>query len=151
MPPSDLHIGSFDRDIDEIEFLPRKTIDALTKWCDVRGSSESESTKPADKGVLRVRVGDDWFWAERKEPSGLDSEFVHSVVLPELFGIYEADDPRLSYRPSGAGIDSTPATIRLAPAELEDVFEVADANLVMPPKSTYFFPKARSGVLIISC
>tara|TARA_Y100001970_G_scaffold272911_1_gene370216 strand:- start:23792 stop:24901 length:1110 start_codon:yes stop_codon:yes gene_type:complete len=151
VPPSELCIGSFDRDIDEIEFLPRKTIDGLSKWCDVRGSSESESTKPADKGVLRLRFGDDWFWAERKEPSGLDSEFVHSIVLPELFGIHEADDPRLSYHPSGAGTISTPATIRLAPAELEDVFDIADADLVMPPKSTYFFPKARSGVLIISC
>ncbi|MEC9058115.1 MAG: hypothetical protein VX410_01100, partial [Actinomycetota bacterium] len=91
------------------------------------------------------------FWAERKEPAGLDSEFVHATVLPELFGIQEADDPRLTYRPSGAGISRSPVTIRLAPAELEDVFNVADAELVMPPKSTYFFPKARSGVLIISC
>ena len=151
VPPSELCIGSFDRDIDEIEFLPRKTIDALTKWCEVRGSSESESTKPVDKGVLRLRFGDEWFWAERKEPAGLDSEFVHATVLPELFGIQEADDPRLTYRPSGAGISRGPVTIRLAPAELEDVFNVADAELVMPPKSTYFFPKARSGVLIISC
>ena len=41
--------------------------------------------------------------------------------------------------------------VEVAAGNLEDVFEVADANLVMPPKSTYFFPKARSGVLIISC
>ena len=151
VPPSELCIGSFDRDIDELEFLPRKTVDELANWCDVRGSSESESTKPVDKGVLRFRFGDDWYWAERKEPTGLDSEFVHTTLLPELFGINDADDPRLTYRPSGAGVATSPATIRLAPAELEDVFNVADEGLVMPPKSTYFFPKARSGVLIIAC
>ncbi len=151
VPPAELCVGSFDRDIDELEFLPRKTVDELANWCDVRGSSESESTKPVDKGILRLRFGDDWFWAERKEPTGLDSEFVHTTLLPDLFGINDADDPRLSYRPSGAGVASSPATIRLAPAELEDVFNVADEGLVMPPKSTYFFPKARSGVLIIAC
>ena len=151
VPPSELCIGSFDRDIDQLEFLPRKTLDELSNWCDVRASSESESTKPVDKGVLRLRFGDDWYWAERKDVTGLDSEFVHSALLPELFGINNADDPRLSYRPSGAGVSNSPATIRLAPAELGDVFEVADRGLVMPPKSTYFFPKARSGVLIIAC
>ncbi len=151
VPPSELCIGSFDRDIDELEFLPRKTIDELSNWCDVRTSSESESTKPVDKGVLRFRFGDEWYWAERKEITGLDSEFVHSVLLPELFGIHDADDPRVSYRPFSAGVSNSPATIRLAPAELGDVFDVADRSLVMPPKSTYFFPKARSGVLIISC
>lgn len=151
VPPSELRIGSFDRDIDELEFLPRKTIDELSNWCDVRNSSESESTKPVDKGVLRFRFGDEWYWAERKEVTGLDSEFVHSALLPELFDINDADDPRLSYRPSSAGTSNSPATIRLAPAELEDVFDVADRGLVMPPKSTYFFPKARSGVLIIAC
>ena len=151
VPPSELRIGSFDRDIDELEFLPRKTVDGLANWCDVRGSSESESTKPVDKGVLRIRFGDDWYWAERKEPTGLDSEFVHTTLLPDLFGIDDADDPRLVYRPSGADAATSPATIRLAPAELEDVFIVADEGRVMPPKTTYFFPKARSGVLIIAC
>lgn len=151
VPPSELCIGSFDRDIDELEVLPRKTIDELSNWCDIRASSESESTKPVDRGILRLRFGEDWYWAERKEIIGLDSEFVHNALLPELFGIHDADDPRLSYRPSSAALSNSPATIRLAPAELEDVFEVADKGLVMPPKSTYFFPKARSGVLIISC
>ena len=100
---------------------------------------------------MRIRFGDDWYWAERKEPTGLDSEFVHTTLLPDLFGIDDADDPRLVYRPSGAGAATSPATIRLAPAELEDVFIVADEGRVMPPKTTYFFPKARSGVLIIAC
>lgn len=151
VPPSELRMSSFDRDVDELEFLPRKTIDRLSEWCDVRESSESEATQPAAKGVIKLRFGNDWFWAKRRNIEGLDSEFVHTTLLPELFGIYDADDPRLSYRPVGSKRPDSSATVRLAPADLEDVFSTADAGRTMPPKTTYFFPKARSGVLIIEC
>ena len=36
----------------------------------------------------------------------------------------------------------------LYPTELQDVMTVADAGEVMPPKSTWFEPKLRSGVVV---
>jgi uncharacterized protein (DUF1015 family) len=36
----------------------------------------------------------------------------------------------------------------LHPTRLEDVWAVADADLVLPPKSTWFEPKLRSGIVV---
>jgi uncharacterized protein (DUF1015 family) len=36
----------------------------------------------------------------------------------------------------------------LFPVSVEELLAVADANLIMPPKSTWFAPKLRSGLLI---
>ncbi|MBQ4233146.1 MAG: DUF1015 family protein, partial [Lachnospiraceae bacterium] len=34
------------------------------------------------------------------------------------------------------------------PTSIHELFNVADANLLMPPKSTWFEPKLRSGIFI---
>ncbi len=36
----------------------------------------------------------------------------------------------------------------LYPTSISELFEVADAGLLMPPKSTWFEPKLRSGIFI---
>ena len=38
--------------------------------------------------------------------------------------------------------------VLMRPVEMDDLFDVADAGQIMPPKSTYFMPKARSGVVL---
>ena len=151
VPPSELHLGSFDRDVDELAILPRRVVGLLSKWCDVREVASRALAQPTEKGVLGFGLGDKWFTAQRRDMSGLDAEFLHATLLPELFGIHSADDQRLSYRPAGAGRRTGPVTVCLPPAELEDVFHTADLGRVMPPKSTYFLPKARSGVFVVSC
>jgi uncharacterized protein (DUF1015 family) len=40
------------------------------------------------------------------------------------------------------------AAVLLNPTKVEDVFAVADAGDVMPPKSTYFVPKVPSGLAV---
>ena len=151
VPPSELHLGSFDRDIDELVILPRRIVDRLSKWCDVREVASFELAEPTEKGVLGLGLGDKWFTARRRDRSGLDAEFLHATLLPELFDIHSSDDQRLSYRPAGTGRRTGPVTVCLPPVELEDVFRCADLGRVMPPKSTYFLPKARSGVFVVSC
>ena len=36
----------------------------------------------------------------------------------------------------------------LYPATMKELFDVADAGMLMPPKSTWFEPKLRSGIFI---
>jgi uncharacterized protein (DUF1015 family) len=40
------------------------------------------------------------------------------------------------------------SAVLLNPAKVEQVFAVADAGDVMPPKSTYFVPKVPSGLVL---
>lgn len=47
------------------------------------------------------------------------------------------------------GVDCV-AAIAMYPCTMEEVMDVADADMIMPPKSTWFEPKPRSG-LIMRC
>ena len=48
----------------------------------------------------------------------------------------------------GEGSSSSAAAFIMHPTSIEQLMAVADANLVMPPKSTWFEPKLRSGLLV---
>jgi uncharacterized protein (DUF1015 family) len=91
---------------------------------------------------------------------GLDVSILQDHVLGPILGI---DDPRRSERISFVGgIRGVPALTKavddaapgadavafhLYPTSLDELFAVADAGEVMPPKSTWFEPKLRDGLL----
>jgi uncharacterized protein (DUF1015 family) len=74
---------------------------------------------------------------------GLDAEIVESA---HPHGVTYTPDPRAAL----AAVDSGAAegAFLLRPTRLEDVWEVARRGDVMPQKSTYFFPKLTSGLLL---
>ena len=149
VPPEDLRIDSFDRIVDELSLMPRKVIEILSPWCDV-ADEPGPAVAPAPGSIL-LQLDGHRLLAHRHEPDGFDTKFVHDVILPEVFGITQVSDPRLTYRPSLAGHGNEPVVITTAPVDLEQVLDVADAGAHMPPKTTYFVPKARSGLVLVPC
>ncbi len=89
----------------------------------------------------------------------LDVAVLQDRVLDPLLGI---KDPRRSTRISFVGgirghkalvdaVDQGKAVaFHMYPTGLDQLFDVADAGQVMPPKSTWFEPKLREGVAIRS-
>jgi uncharacterized protein (DUF1015 family) len=89
----------------------------------------------------------------------LDVSVLQDHVLGPILGI---DDPRRSQRISFVGGIRGPQALveqvdaqggiafSMYPTSLEELFAVADAGQVMPPKSTWFEPKLREGVAIRS-
>jgi uncharacterized protein (DUF1015 family) len=55
-------------------------------------------------------------------------------------------DPRAAFAAVHSG--GAAAAVLLNPTRVEEVFAVADAGEVMPPKSTYFIPKVPSGLVL---
>src|SRR5438094_725282 len=55
-------------------------------------------------------------------------------------------DPRAAFDAVRAG--KAAAAVLLNPTKVDEVFAVADAGEVMPPKSTYFAPKVPSGIVL---
>src|SRR5205807_3664529 len=55
-------------------------------------------------------------------------------------------DPRAAFDAVRAG--KAAAAVLLNPTKVDEVFAVADAGEVMPPKSTYFVPKVSSGLVL---
>jgi uncharacterized protein (DUF1015 family) len=130
--------------------------------------SDAVDASPARRGDFRVCVkgGDGPRWhAFRIEPrpgasviAALDVSLLQDEVLSGLLGI---DDPRTSPRVDFVGgIRGTAelekrvrdgraaAGFSLFPTSLAELMAVADAGEIMPPKSTWFEPKLRSGLFL---
>ncbi|WP_420399966.1 DUF1015 domain-containing protein [Flagellimonas sp.] len=90
--------------------------------------------------------------------SELDTQILYKTILEPILGIHDLrNDKRISY---GYGkhnviqmkdaIDSGNFAVgfSLVPTSIDEIKAIADAGLVMPPKSTYIEPKLRSGLAI---
>ncbi len=89
--------------------------------------------------------------------AGLDVVRLEERLLRPLLGITTASPQgRISYRVADAShggldgwrTDSDEALWLMRPVPMEAVLDAADAGRAMPPKSTFFQPKARSGVFL---
>jgi uncharacterized protein (DUF1015 family) len=88
----------------------------------------------------------------------LDVSILQDRVLGPLLGIGDPrTDPRITFVGGIRGVDELErrvdsgehaAAFALFPTSLGDVMKVADAGAVMPPKSTWFEPKLRSGMVV---
>lgn len=121
---------------------------------------------PAEPLTVSMYLGGLWYGlrlhaARRPDPNDpvarLDVSVVQDRILAPLLGI---SDPRTSTRISFVGgirglgalqkaVDAKGGVaFALHPTSLKDLMDIADAGEVMPPKSTWFEPKLRSGLVI---
>lgn len=124
----------------------------------------SEPYKPEARGEYSMYLAGEWHKLRLPEGSrpadpveGLDVALLHSMVLKPLLAIDDPrSNPRISYVGGIRGLqelaeraDKTGGVaFALYPCSLEELFAVADADRLMPPKSTWFEPKPRSGLAI---
>lgn len=90
--------------------------------------------------------------------STLCPEILYKTILEPVLGISDPQyDKRMAYESSQhplthikERVDSGEFAVgfSLAPLTIKEIKAVADADLVMPPKSTYIEPKLRSGLLV---
>ncbi|ANH61625.1 DUF1015 domain-containing protein [Dokdonia donghaensis] len=88
----------------------------------------------------------------------LDTQILYETVLKPILGITDLrNDKRIEYIDGRRDIASLTdrvdskefvVSFGMLPITIEDLKEIADAGLKMPPKSTYIEPKLRSGVTI---
>jgi uncharacterized protein (DUF1015 family) len=87
----------------------------------------------------------------------LDVSILQENLLAPVLGIGDPrTDPRIDFVGGARGLDELERRCRsgwavafaMFPTALEDLFGVADAGQVMPPKSTWFEPKLRSGLFV---
>lgn len=123
-----------------------------------------EAYKPEAKGTFGMYLDHSWYKMsikpeyQKKDPvEGLDV----SILQNELLGpILKIGDPRTDKRIDFiGGIRGLPELERrvntdmkvafaMYPTSIIELFDVSDANKLMPPKSTWFEPKLRSGIFI---
>ena len=88
---------------------------------------------------------------------GLDVSLLQDLLLEPVLSIQDPKtDPRIDFVGGIRGMDELErrvqtdckAAFSMYPTSISELFAVADAGLLMPPKSTWFEPKLRSGLLI---
>lgn len=134
----------------------------------IKNSFETEEitgtpARPSRKGEFGMYLDSRWYLlrAEKKLLSkdpvdGLDVSLLQNHILEPLLGIRDPKtDPRITFlsgiRGSRAVEDAAGHTgvgFILYPTSMKELLDVADAGRLMPPKSTWFEPKLRSGLLI---
>lgn len=88
---------------------------------------------------------------------GLDVSLLQDLLLTPVLGIGDPKtEPRIDFVGGIRGLDELERRCQLDakvafamyPTSIAQLFAVADAGLLMPPKSTWFEPKLRSGIFI---
>ena len=106
------------------------------------------------RGRVAVRMGGRWYSVTRRSPrpdhvvDRLDVAMCHREIIT---GSLRVPEENVAYL-AGVEPDRVPdetVLVLLEPPSIEDIIEVADARLAMPPKSTWFVPKVRSGVFVV--
>lgn len=116
-------------------------------------------------GTVRMYLGGVWYDltlpaqdASLGPAQALDSAVLQREFLEPVFGIQDVrSDPRIDFVGGIRGVGELQERVdqgraqvafALGATRLQDLLEVSDAGEIMPPKSTWFEPKLRDGLLI---
>ena len=164
-PDSELMIMDYNRVVKDLNGL---TADAfLGKLGDMFDIEKSaDAVKPSCKGEFGLFLEDQWYKLNAKEHikksdavEGLDVSLLQNEVLSPILGIGDPrTDKRIDFVGGIRGLkeleDRCHNDMKLAfsmyPTSIAELFDVADADRLMPPKSTWFEPKLLSGLFIHS-
>jgi len=161
-PANQLRILPYNRCVLDLNGLTAEQfLAALRKEFKVAPGAAPEPPGPRHISMYLAGQWYDLSWAEFPAvdlAATLDVSVLQSRVLGPLLGI---DDPRASKRIEFVGgikgpdelkkrVDSGRAAVAFSmhPTRMEQLMAISDAGLIMPPKSTWFEPKLRSGLIV---
>jgi uncharacterized protein (DUF1015 family) len=163
-PDSETQILSYNRVVTDLNGLtPEGFLGRLAADFDVTPAADNRPLQPETRAVFGLRLGTRWYRMAAKphavpadDPiAGLDVSILQTRVLDPVLGIR---DPRTDQRIRFVGgirglgeldrlVDGgAAAAFALHATGIDQLMKVADSDGVMPPKSTWFEPKLRSGL-----
>lgn len=162
-PMEDMDIMPYNRVVHDLPAGPNKFLEQLRRRFDVE---EALFAEPEEPGVVCFYLGEDYGWQSLYLPDTerdgvadtLDVARLAEFILEPMLNI---SDPRTDENIGFiGGIRGTEELERLVaegeaeiafamyPTSPEELLDVSDAGELMPPKSTWFEPKLRSGLLV---
>jgi uncharacterized protein (DUF1015 family) len=161
-PDNQMQILPYNRVVKDLQGLPAEQfIEAVGSRATV---TESGRDIPTRKGHAAMYVGGRWYGVALDESavkgdaaSALDVSVLQTTVLEPVLGIQDVrTDKRIDFVGGIRGaaelerlVDSGAWAVAFAlhPVTVRDLMDIADAGGIMPPKSTWFEPKLRDGLL----
>ena len=163
-PDQEMLVLPFHRRVgDALRRLPGDLLEALWTVGSIEERDGAEAARPDRPGRVGVYLGGRWYSLVLPAAVGdravdlLDVARLQDGVLDPVFGIVDpGSDPMLDYVPDPAGLEALAGRCdedgRVGfvtyPLSVTELMAVADAGELMPPKSSYFEPKPRSGVFL---
>ncbi len=163
---SNLKIAAFNRLVKGLNDLDKKLfLQKLEKHFTIIKSNKSTET-PKKMHQFSMYLKNEVYLLEFKTKEynfksslhHLDTHILNKIILKKILGIENArTDKRLSYASEYKGQEFLKINVNsnkfdvafgLFPVSIEQLKQISEDNLTMPPKSTYILPKLRSGLLI---
>ena len=163
-PQSELEILDYNRVIRDLNGLSEEEfLEKLTKDFEIEEKEAAYS--PINKGEFGMYLKDRWYVLKFKNMErvqdnlidSLDVSILQNYCFQPILGI---DDPRTNFRIDFSGgirglkelerrvHTDCKVAFSMKATSMEELFQVAEKGLLMPPKSTWFEPKLRSGLFI---
>lgn len=163
-PDEELMIMDYNRVIKDLNGMSEEAfMEKLSTVFEI-GTAREEVVKPGKKGDVGLYLNGKWYLLTMKshvksdDPvEGLDVAVLQKYVLDEMLGIQDPKtDKRIDFVGGIRGLkelerrckEDCKVAFAMYPTSINELFAVADAGLLMPPKSTWFEPKLRSGIFI---
>jgi uncharacterized protein (DUF1015 family) len=163
-PDEQLHILDYNRVVkdlngmDSAEFLKK-----VSEKFYVEKYGE-KAYAPKEKGTFGMFLDDEWYILKAHKDimdsdvvAGLDVSILQDNLLAPVLGITDPKtDSRIDFVGGIRGLKELERRVHtdmrvafsMYPTSIDELFAVADAGRLMPPKSTWFEPKLRSGLFL---
>lgn len=162
-PDDELKILPYNRVVRDLNGMTETAfLDQVKTKFDV--TEAAEAVNPAEKGTCGMYLDGQWYLLKQKAEliqtdcvEGLDVAYLQRELLNPVLGIQDPKkDHRIAFIGGIRGIGELEkrcqkdmkVAFSMYPTSILELFDVADAEKMMPPKSTWFEPKLRSGLFI---
>lgn len=166
-PQKDLYIMNYNRIVKDLNGLSKQEF--LQKVSDrfkVTEYTAKGPYQPSSKGTYGMYLYGKWYQLVIKDGIGdltrpvenLDVSILQNNLLHPILGIEDPrTDERIDFMGGIRGLEALSKKVdggkmkvafSMYPTTIEELMSIADAGEVMPPKSTWFEPKPRSGLFI---
>jgi uncharacterized protein (DUF1015 family) len=163
-PASELRILAYNRLIRDLNgHSPAALLELAKERFDIQPAADPTPIAPRQFGVY---LDGRWWTFQLKAKcvegldavDALDCSLLQAHFIEPILGIEELrTDPRIGFAGGHLGpdvlqqrVDTGEAAIAISmyPTSIDELIAIADADAIMPPKSTWFDPKLRSGLVI---
>ena len=166
IPESDLQIHAFNRLVEDLNGLSKEEFLILLDSnyrIENRGKTPYQ---PIKKHHFSMYLDGEFYSLHLRRTAytietsldGLDSQILYKTILNPILGIEDLrNDQRISYINGKRDLVNIKSSVDsgayqvgfvMLPIGVEEMKQISDDGLIMPPKSTYIEPKLRSGVTI---
>lgn len=163
-PDEELRILDYNRVVKDLNGLDAAAfLTRIGKYFTVEKMGQSPY-RPTEKGTFGMYLEDEWYCLSAKEEiksedavEGLDVSLLQNYLLDPVLGIKDPKtDKRIDFVGGIRGLGELERRVHadmkvafsMYPTSIAELFAVADAGRLMPPKSTWFEPKLRSGLFL---